>query len=221
MWDSQCTKRTIVQKQKKEAEEAVSSIPLYKGNPVVFFDMEVDNRPVGRIVMQLRKDVVPKTAENFRALCTGEKGFGFRSSRLHAIMPGSYLHGGDIIYGTGEGGTSIYGADFEDENFTLRHEGPGVVSMASGSPNENNSQFFISLSKAPLHDGRYVVVGNVMDGMDVIYDLEKYGTWRGMPTREVRVARSGQLKLPAHVELPEAPAPGTAAEADTASASTE
>ncbi|CAM9999150.1 unnamed protein product [Ascophyllum nodosum] len=163
-------------------------------NPQVFFDMDAGGEALGRITMELRADVAPKTAENFRQLCTGEGGVkGYKGSAFHRIIPQFMCQGGDFTRGDGTGGESIYGRTFPDENFQLSHNGPGILSMANAGPNTNGSQFFLCTVDCPWLDGKHVVFGSVVDGMDVVKKLESLGSPSGKPLTTVTVKDCGQL----------------------------
>ena len=170
------------------------------GNPKVFFDLAIGGRSAGRVEFVLRSDIVPRTAENFRALCTGEKEVGktgfplhYKGSKFHRVIPQFMCQGGDFTTGDGRGGESIYGGKFEDEGFVLKHDQPGLLSMANSGPNSNGSQFFITTVPTPHLDGKHVIFGKVTDGMDVIQAAEAVGSRSGKTSQPVEIVNCGML----------------------------
>ncbi|OXM81136.1 peptidyl-prolyl cis-trans isomerase [Cryptococcus neoformans] len=159
----------------------------------VYFDIAINNAPAGRITFKLFDDVVPKTAQNFRELCTGQNGFGYAGSGFHRVIPQFMLQGGDFTNHNGTGGKSIYGNKFADENFKLRHDRPFLLSMANAGPNTNGSQFFITTVVTSWLDGKHVVFGEVSSGQDLVKKIESYGSDSGKPKAKVTITGSGTV----------------------------
>ena len=179
---------------------SVSAAPLATVTKKVFFDIEIDGSAAGRIVFGLFGDEVPKTTDNFAALCTGEKGTGksgkplhYKGSSFHRIINGFMAQGGDFTSGDGRGGESIYGEKFPDENFNIKHTKPHLLSMANAGPNTNGSQFFITFAATSWLDGRHTVFGEVLEGADIVNALEKIGSGSGTPNGKAVIADSGEL----------------------------
>merc|ERR1712240_273092 len=163
--------------------------------PRVFFDLNVDGSPLGRVEFELYSDIVPKTAENFRALCTGEKGFGYKGSKFHRVIPNFMLQGGDFTNGDGTGGKSIYGNKFPNENIQKKHDKVGLLSMANSGPDTNGSQFFITVVLTDWLDGKHVVFGEVVKGFnEVVKKVEALGSDGGTVSKEVVITDSGCLQ---------------------------
>ncbi|OKJ71630.1 peptidylprolyl isomerase [Streptomyces sp. CB02460] len=161
----------------------------------VYFDITINDAPAGRIVFNLFDDIVPKTAENFRQLATGQNGFGYKGSSFHRVIPEFMLQGGDFTRGDGTGGKSIYGNKFPDENFELKHTKPGLLSMANAGPNSNGSQFFITTIVTSWLDGKHVVFGEVADedSMILVKQIEGLGSQSGRTQAKITIADSGIL----------------------------
>ncbi|KKY18745.1 putative peptidyl-prolyl cis-trans isomerase [Phaeomoniella chlamydospora] len=184
--------------------------------PRVFFDIEIGKKPQGRIVFELFSDVVPKTAENFRALCTGEKGLGksgkqlsYRGSIFHRVIKSFMIQGGDFTAFNGTGGESIYGEKFEDENFELKHDRPFLLSMANSGPATNGSQFFVTTVPTPHLDGKHVVFGEVINGKNLVRNIESLPTQSDKPQQDVTVVDCGQLTGSAFDSAKDKPADAT------------
>ncbi|CUM66230.1 uncharacterized protein PRCAT00003890001 [Priceomyces carsonii] len=177
----------------KSASRTFSSTTRCWGTKV-FFTPSINGETQSPIKFELYDDVVPKTTENFRALCTGEHGFGYKDSIFHRVIPNFMLQGGDFETGKGYGGKSIYGRKFEDESFKKTHSKPGLLSMANAGPNTNGSQFFITTVPCPWLDGAHVVFGEVIDGFDVVKKIEAQGSNSGTTKVPIVIEDCGEIK---------------------------
>lgn len=183
-------KATVIKAQDAPSNQMPVQTPKL---PRCFLDITVDGKPLGRIVVELRSDVTPITAENFRALCTGEKGFGYKGSIFHRVIPQFMLQGGDFTNFNGTGGKSIYGSKFADENFKLKNT-VGALSMANAGRNTNGSQFFILTVDADWLDGAHVVFGSVVEGMNIVKSMEKLGSRSGATSKKIEIVDCGELR---------------------------
>eukprot|EP00919_Chromeraceae_sp_WS-2016_P074219 GHVR01175624.1.p1 GENE.GHVR01175624.1~~GHVR01175624.1.p1 ORF type:complete len:164 (+),score=16.17 GHVR01175624.1:1187-1678(+) len=160
----------------------------------VFFDIQFDKGEEGRVEFELFDQIVPKTADNFKQLCTHEKGYGFKGSKFHRIITDFMAQGGDFTKHNGTGGKSIYGEKFEDENFKIKHTEGYLLSMANAGKNTNGSQFFITFVPCPWLDGKHVVFGKVIGGKNIVDKLHKMGSANGQPKGSATITNSGLLQ---------------------------
>ncbi|XP_057573537.1 peptidyl-prolyl cis-trans isomerase A-like [Hippopotamus amphibius kiboko] len=177
------------------ADAAAPSLPCCPAllNSTMFFNIAVHREPLARISFELFADKVPKTADNFHALSTGKKGFGYKGSFFHRIILGFMCQSGDLTRHNGTGGKFICGEKFDDKNFILKHTGPGILSMANAGPNTNSLQFFICTAKTEWLDGKHVVFGKVKEHMNIVEVMECFGSRNGKTSKKITIADCGQI----------------------------
>ncbi|XP_040575416.1 peptidyl-prolyl cis-trans isomerase H [Lepeophtheirus salmonis] len=177
----------------------IVSFLRHPSNPVVFFDINVGNAQIGRIVMELFADVCPKTAENFRKFCTGEYQkdgvpLGYKGASFHRVIKDFMIQGGDFVNGDGTGCMSVFGPTFADENFMLKHDSPGLLSMANSGKDTNGCQFFITCAKCDFLDAKHVVFGRIIDGLLIMRKIENVPTGpNNKPKIDVVISQCGQM----------------------------
>ncbi|KAE8348239.1 peptidyl-prolyl cis-trans isomerase H [Aspergillus coremiiformis] len=180
-------------------DRTVASVPE-NSNPLVFFDIALGGESLGRIKMELFATITPRTAENFRRFCTGEtktsqgRPQGYKNSKFHRVIKDFMIQGGDFVNGDGTGSCCIYGPpQFPDENFSVKHDRPGLLSMANSGPNTNGCQFFITTAATPFLDNKHVIFGQVVEGMDVVRMVENTRTTRDKPNQDVTIVQCGEM----------------------------
>lgn len=180
-------------------EEAYMSCLNNRKHEYIYMDIEVAHQPIGRLVIELFTDIVPKTCENFKALITGEHGkspssdykLHYKNSLFHRIVRNGWIQGGDIYHGKGNGGESIYGPVFEDENFAVAHTRRGIIGMANKGSHTNGSQFYITLQPTPWMNAKYVAFGQVIEGTETLAKMEKVDTMNERPNQEITLTDCG------------------------------
>lgn len=190
-WIEQYSGKTLVSNDNNNKID--TSVDFPKEKELVYMDISIDGQYSGRMVFELRNDIVPKTAYNFRRLCEEKRGKGFKQCAFHRIIPNFMAQSGDFTHHNGRGGESIFGGKFNDENFELKHRNPGDLSMANSGPNSNGSQFFITFSKTEWLDNKHVVFGHLQSGLETLKKIEAMGSKKGRPLKRVVIEDCGQL----------------------------